>query len=84
MNPAPAETLLDEIADFLLSRPLPEDVIAFQPSDGLNIRLHDLLDRNKSGALSIEEREELDQFLQYDHLFTMLKAKARLKLIGKS
>lgn len=83
MNPASAETYFDEVTDFLLSRPTPEEVIAFKPSDDLNSRLHILLDRNKQDALSDMERAELDRFLQLDHLFTILKAKARRKLDGE-
>ena len=84
MSMAPAETLFDEITDFLLTRPTPQDIIDFKPSEMLNQRLHDLLDKNREAVLSPGEREELDRFLQIDRLFSMLKAKARLKLAGGS
>ncbi len=74
-------TLFDEITDFLLSQPTPEDILAFSPSDSLNARLHELLDKNRNETLAANERTELEQFLQIDHLFAMLKAKARLKLV---
>jgi hypothetical protein len=80
MNLAPAETLFDEVTDFLGSRPTPEEIINFTPSDELNTRLHDLLDKNQAENITPEERAELDRFLQIDHLFTLLKAKARLKV----
>jgi len=84
MDFAPAETLFDEITTFLLSQPTPEHIIAFRPSEQLNQRLHDLLDKNKQQALSSDERAELERFLQVDHLFMLLKVKARLLLsIGR-
>ncbi len=83
MAVAPPNTLFDEITDFLVSSPTPEQIIEFQPSEALNQRLHDLLDKNREENLTPEERDELDQFLEIGHLFTILKAKARLKLMGK-
>ena len=80
MNFAPADTLFDEITDFLISSPTVEQIIAFQASDTLNQRLHDLLDKNKSDSLSTDEEIELDTFLKIGHLLTMLKAKAKLRL----
>jgi len=80
MNLVPAETLFDEITDFLISNPTTKEIIDFQASDVLNQRLHYLLDENKSDHLSEDEKIELDTFLKIGHLLTMLKAKARLKL----
>ena len=84
MSLAPAETLFDEVTDFLGSRPTPEEIINFKPSNFLNERLHALLDKNQEGEITPDERAELDHFLQIDHLFTILKAKARLKLAGEA
>jgi hypothetical protein len=82
MSVAPTGTLFDEITDFILSQPTPEQIIAYQVPDSLNERLHDLLDRNGESQLTADERAELDSFLKIGHLLTMLKAKARLKLVG--
>jgi hypothetical protein len=83
MDISPPNTLVDEITDFLVSSPTPEQIIEFQTSEALNERLHDLLDKNREEGLTPEERDELNHFLEIGHLFIMLKAKARLKLIGK-
>lgn len=80
MTVSPPETLFDEITDFLVSQPTPEQIIAYKPSAAIDGRLHDLLDRNSRQELSAEERAELDRFLQINHLLIVLKAKARLKL----
>jgi len=82
MDIAPAETLFDEITDFLLSRPTPEQIVAFEASEMLNERLHELLDKNREEGLKAEENAELESFLKIGHLLTILKAKARLKLSG--
>jgi hypothetical protein len=82
MEVAPAETLFDEITDFLLLRPTPEQIISFQASELLNERLHELLDKNREEGLNSEESAELESFLKIGHLLTILKAKARLKLAG--
>lgn len=81
MNYAPAETLFDEITDFLMSQPTIEDIIAFQISETLNKRLHELLDKNSEETITADERSELDMFLHYGHILSMLRAKARLKLL---
>ena len=81
MNYAPAETLFDEITDFLMSQPTIAEIIEFQTSEKLNDRLHELLDKNSEETITIDERSELDMFLHYGHILSMLKAKARLKLL---
>lgn len=83
MSLAPAETWVDEVTDFLLSRPTATEILQFQASEAVNERLHVLLDKNSSGDLTSDEQAELDRFLEFDHIFTILKAKARLKLAGE-
>lgn len=80
-SPVPASvSLLDDILDFVLSRPTLEEVIAFKIPQELDDRLHELLDRNSHDQLTLEERDELDEFMRVGHLLRLLKAKARLKV----
>jgi hypothetical protein len=79
----PAETLLDEITDFLASIPTAEQILAFRPSDVLNQRLHDLLDRAGEGELTDNEQQELNEYLRVSHLLKMLKGKVRLRIAGQ-
>jgi hypothetical protein len=81
---APDRTLFDEITDFLASAPTAEQIIAYKPSDILDQRLHELLDKNSAEQLTVEERKELDEFLRINHLLTVVTAKARLKFVGKT
>lgn len=83
MNALPTDTLFDEILDFLASTPTPEMIVAYKPSDRLEARLADLLERNSNSTLRQEEQAELDAFLRMDSFFSLLKAKARQKLTAK-
>lgn len=74
--------LFNEILDFLASTPTPEAIIAFRPSDELQVKASQLLDKNRDGDLSANERAELDEFQRMNHFMTMLKARARQKLLN--
>lgn len=82
MGIVPPVLLLDEITDFLASNPTPQDIIAFKPSETLEQRALDLLQRNRENRLTPEEKTEMEAFIQMDHFMTMLKAKSRLKLFN--
>ena len=71
-----------EIVDFIASGTTPEAIIRFRPSAEASLRLEDLIDREKEGSLSAEEKTELDHCLHLEHLMRMAKAKARLILSG--
>lgn len=83
MTFAPEKTAKDVVTDFLASAPTLEDIAAYRLPDDLQARAHLLLDKNREGGLSAEERAEMEEFLQIEHLMTLVKAKARLKLAGK-
>lgn len=76
-------SLIEEIADFLLSQPTLSDVLTYQTPARLDKRMHELLDQNARSPLSDDEREELDKILTVTHLMIILKAKAELKLNGE-
>jgi hypothetical protein len=75
--------LLDEVTDFLAMSPTPQQIITFKPSDSLQTRALDLLQKNREGRLNAEERIEMEEFMRMEHFMTLLKAKARLKLEKK-
>jgi hypothetical protein len=75
----PPTTLLDEVLDFLASTPTPEQIIAFRPSDRMQARVRELLERNRNGLLSSEESAELDEISRLNHFVSMLKIRARQK-----
>ena len=69
-----ARTLKDVVTDFLGSAPTLEEIAVYRLPVDLQARAHDLLDRNRAGILTPEERAEMDEFSQIDHLMTMVKA----------
>ncbi len=80
MSLAPAKTLKDVVTDFLGSAPTLEEIAAYRLPAELQTRAHELLEKNRAGNLSADERAEMEEFRQIDHLLTLVKAKAKLKL----
>lgn len=70
--------MLEEVAEFLASRPTREQLLNYHPSDRAQQRARELLAKNRASCLSEEERRELDQFEQTEILMQLVKAKARL------
>lgn len=75
-------SLFNEILDFLSSTPTPEAILAFRPSSSLQARASELLEKNRTGNLSDEDRAELDEFQRMNHFMSMLKIRASEK-VGK-
>jgi len=67
----------DEIIDFIAAGTTPESVIAFRPSENLQKRVAELIERSKDGCISPEEQSELQDYLQLEHIMIMAKARAR-------
>jgi len=84
MAVASLDTLFDELTNFLVKRPTPDEIIAFKPSEAMSRRAHELLEGNRENTLSPAEHAELDEFMRIEHFMTLLKAKARLELMGKA
>ena len=80
MPVAPEKTVSDVMTDFLGSAPSLAEIADYRLPDDLQERAHLLLDKNREGTLSEDERAEMEEFRQIDHLLTLIKAKARLKL----
>ena len=72
----------EEIIDFIAAGTTPESVVAFRPSKLVQERVEQLIDGSKSGTLTAEERAELDDFLQLEHIMIMAKARARQYTLG--
>jgi len=67
----------EEIIDFIARGTTPESVVAFRPSNGLLSRVAELTERARDGSISPEERGELEDCLQLEHIMVMAKARAR-------
>jgi hypothetical protein len=72
--------IYEEIYQFLVSAPTPQTILDFHASEHVQLRVRDLLDKNRDGQLTPDERAELDQFEQVNHLISMMKIYARKSL----
>ena len=84
MLKAPTRTVFDVITDFLATEPSPQEIIAYHLPDDLQERADYLAGRNGEDLLTPEEREELNEFLNADQMFSLLKTKMKLKLKKQS
>jgi len=67
----------DEIIDFIAAGSTPEAVVAFRPSDSVQQRVAELVERSNDASISSEEQSELEDYLQLEHIMIMAKARAR-------
>ncbi len=72
-----ASPVYEEIIDFIAAGATPEAIIGYRPSPDAQQRVAELMEREKSGGLSPDEKSELDHFLELEHILRMTKAKAR-------
>ena len=66
----------EEVAEFIARRG-PREVAEFRPSVEARQRVVELLGREKTGALTAEERRELDHYENLELLMNLAKARAR-------
>ena len=69
-----------EVAQFLVSVPSPEQIIAFHPSQAATARVYELIEAERDHALSPDERYELDMCTTLEYLMDMIKVEAHRKL----
>ena len=67
----------DEIINFIAAGTTPEAVVAFRPSDSVQQRVAELVERSNDGSISSDEQSELEDYLQLEHIMIMAKARAR-------
>jgi len=70
----------EEVVDFLAREVDPGNVVAFRPSEETRARVEALVARSKSSGLTAEEKSELDQYLQLEHIMRLVKARAQRHL----
>ena len=66
-----------EIVDFIAAGTTPKAVMDFHPSREAQQRLAILIEREKAGSVSPEEKAELGHFMELEHILRMAKARAR-------
>jgi len=72
--------IYDDLLDLLAESVQVERVLAFRLSAAKQARLDALLDKNRDGTLTAEERAELDAYERFEHVVRLLKARVLQKL----
>jgi len=71
-----------EVLEFLAGLPSPKEILNLRPSQRLQQRVDELLDKRRTGELTAHQEEEWERYQYLEHLVRMAKAKARVKLRG--
>jgi len=69
-----------EVLEFLAALPTPEEIIRLRPSERLEKRVSELLEKSRSGQLTAAEESEWERYEYLEHLVRMAKAAAHMKL----
>lgn len=72
-----AEKIYDEMIDLFARGGGAGSVLAFRPSAQAQARVVELLERNREGTLTDDERQELERFAELERLMQLVKARAR-------
>jgi len=73
-----------EIIDFIANGTTPQAVADYRPSPEAQRRIAELIAQEKEGSLSVEEKSELDHFMDLEHILRVAKARARQILASGS
>ncbi len=73
----------DSLLDFLVRKATPEEILAYRASDDDQRRADELTEKNKTGNLTSDERQELQEMLASDAFVAALKARA-LEILSQS
>ena len=76
----PVMKAYEEIVEFMAAGPSVGNVANFQASAPVQERVELLIRKEKTEGLSPEEKMELDDFMQLEHLMRLVKARARRNL----
>lgn len=63
----------EEVIDFIAAGTTPEALVAFHPSDGVQQRVADLIERSNEGSISAEDQSELEDYLQLEHIMIIAR-----------
>lgn len=67
----------DELIDFIVRGTTREAVAEWTPSEEAKARVWDLISREKDGRITGEERDELNHYMELEHVMRLAKARAR-------
>jgi hypothetical protein len=76
LSTPPGYAGLNGLLEALARLPSPEEVLSLRPAAVLQERIEVLLDKNRAGGLSVEERREWERYEYIEHLIRLAKARA--------
>ncbi len=76
-------SVCDDLAQFLASLS-PHRVIAYKAPPKAQARVNQLLEKNKTVSLTVEENAEMERHMTVEHIVRLAKAKALQKLADKT
>ena len=68
----------DEIVDFIASGCTPQTLVDFRLSDETRSHVFDLIHRQKTVGLTVPDTDDLNKFIQLEHIMRLAIARARL------
>jgi hypothetical protein len=69
-----------QVLEFLAGLPTPEEILNLRPSERLNRRVQELLEKSRTNGLDEREEEEWERYQFLEHLVRIAKTKAYMKL----
>lgn len=79
-RPQPGFSGFAEVLEFLANLPTPEEILTLRPSETLQAQIDQLAEKHKADALTSQEEQLWQQYEYLEHVVSMAKAKAYLKL----
>ena len=73
----------EEVIDLIAAGTTPTRVADFEASALVKERVADLILREKTTGLSLDEKSELDHYMELEHIIRLAKARARQYLTHK-
>ena len=67
-----------DLADYIVANMPAETILQFRASKKLHDYTYALLDKEKVGTATAEEKKELDECMVVEHIVRLMKAKARI------
>ncbi len=71
------ERAYEEVIDFIAGGTTPGKIIAFRPPEASKARVSELIYKSKNASISSEEKDELNHYMQLEHLMRLAKARAQ-------
>lgn len=76
--------VFEDVVNFLVDKLPAEEVISFRPSPRAQERFNELSSAIETGVATPDERAEMEQNIQLEHMMQLAKARARAKVAAQN